>query len=303
MPDAVPPQDASASSELFVNPANPASGPQPSGRVASATGAASPDPAQALHDQLAHDFSDPELFKAALTHASHADQRVDSNERMEFLGDAILGMVVCEHLYHEYPDLLEGEMTKIKSCVVSRRTCAIVAEELQLTDAMRLGKGMAGRSKLPSSIAAAAVESLVAALYLDAGLDAAREFIVTHFDPHIQAAAESTHQSNYKSALQQFAQQYLAELLEHPAYVLVDEKGPDHAKAFAVAVEIAGHRFPLQWANAKKEAEQRAARAALEAIGMAVSDPDQPDEPPALLNGQAAQHIAHQFLESLHKQV
>ncbi|MEM1446653.1 MAG: ribonuclease III [Planctomycetota bacterium] len=258
--------------------------------------------AQSLHEQLAHDFSDHELFKSALTHASHADQRVDSNERMEFLGDAILGMVVCEHLYHAYPDLLEGEMTKIKSCVVSRRTCAVVAEKLQLTDAMRLGKGMAGRSKLPSSIAAAAVESLVAALYLDGGLAAAREFIVKHFDPHIRAASESTHQSNYKSALQQFAQQFLAELPEHPNYVLVDEKGPDHAKAFAVAVEIAGRRFPVQWANAKKEAEQRAARAALEAIGMAVTDPDTCDGHPTLLHGQAAREVAEHFLESLQKQ-
>ncbi|MEM1098755.1 MAG: ribonuclease III, partial [Planctomycetota bacterium] len=250
------------------------------------------DSAQDLHRLLAHDFNDHELFRSALTHASHADQRLDSNERMEFLGDAILGMVICEHLYHAYPDLLEGEMTKIKSCVVSRRTCAKVAEQLQLTDAMRLGKGMAGRAKLPSSIAAAAVESLVAALYLDGGLSAARDFIVRHFDPHIRAAAESSHQSNYKSALQQFAQQFLADLPEHPTYVLVDEKGPDHAKAFAVAVEIAGRRFPVQWANAKKEAEQRAARAALEAIGIAVPNPSCNEATPALLDGPEAQEVA-----------
>ncbi|MEO0515594.1 MAG: ribonuclease III [Planctomycetota bacterium] len=257
--------------------------------------------AQNLHDQLAHDFSDHQLFKAALTHASHADQRVNSNERMEFLGDAILGMVICEHLYNAYPDLLEGEMTKIKSCVVSRRTCARVAETLELTEAMRLGKGMAGRTILPSSIAAAAIESLVAALYLDGGLPAARAFIVKHFDPHVRAAAESTHQSNYKSALQQFAQQFLSELPEHPIYVLVDEKGPDHAKAFAVAVEIAGKRFPQQWANAKKEAEQRAARAALEAIGLAIPDGSGCEAPPTLLNGNAAQRVADEFLQSLEK--
>ncbi len=257
------------------------------------------DPIAHIQSRLAHQFNDPLLLHAALTHASHADQRVDSNERMEFLGDAILGMVVCEHLYTAYPELLEGEMTKIKSCVVSRRTCAIVAEELQLTDALRLGKGMAGRTKLPASIAAAAIESVVAALYLDAGLALARDFIIQHFDPHIRDAAESTHQSNYKSALQQFAQQHLADLSEHPAYILVDEKGPDHAKAFAVAVEIQGRRFPEQWANAKKEAEQRAARAALENIGLAIPHPDLPDAPPTLLAGRDADRIAEKFRNTL----
>jgi ribonuclease-3 len=250
-------------------------------------------------DTLTHDFSDPALLRAALTHASHTAHRVDSNERMEFLGDAILGMVICEHLYDAYPELLEGEMTKIKSSVVSRRTCARVAEELQLVEALRLGKGMAGRQKLPSSIAAAAVESVVAALYLDAGLNAARDFILTYFRPHVRAAAASTHQSNYKSALQQFAQQHLPDLPDAPRYVLVDEKGPDHAKAFAVAVEIADRRFEPQWANAKKEAEQRAARAALLEIGLATPDETHPEAPPTLLQGETAQHIAQSFRNSI----
>ncbi len=222
-------------------------------------------------DRLGHTFDDPTLLREALTHASHAEQRVDSNERMEFLGDAILGMVVCEHLYHRFPGLLEGEMTKIKSSVVSRRTCAAIAERLGLADTLRMGKGMSARVKLPHSVSAAAFESVVAAIYLDAGMDAARAFIIEHVAPFVEEAAISTHQSNYKSALQQFAQKHLT---HHPTYVLVDEQGPDHAKAFAVAVEIAGQRFPACWAHAKKEAEQHAARAALEALGLLVQDDD-----------------------------
>ncbi len=238
---------------------------------------------------LGHEFANPDLLHEALTHASHAEHRVNSNERMEFLGDAILGFVVCEHLHGAFPDLLEGEMTKIKSAVVSRRACAKVTEKLGLTETLRLGKGMTSRAKLPSSVAAAAFESVVAAIYLDAGMDAARGFILDHLSDAIAEAAESTHHSNYKSALQQFAQKHLT---NHPTYVLLDEKGPDHAKAFAVAVEIQGRRFSACWAHAKKEAEQLAAHAALEELGVVIAD----DEGrPHLCTGDQAEQIARRF--------
>lgn len=218
---------------------------------------------------LGYRFRNESLLVEALTHASSADHRLQSNERMEFLGDAILGYVVCEYLYKNYTDLLEGELTKIKSAVVSRRICAQISEDINLSEMLSLGKGMAGRPSLPSSVAAAVLESIIAAIYLDGGIDPAKAFILKHMTQHIEEAAESTHQQNFKSALQQFAQKQLPAT---PSYILLDEKGPDHAKCFEVCVDIGGRRFSSAWANAKKEAEQKAAMLALSELGLAEID-------------------------------
>ena len=218
---------------------------------------------------LDYRFSDAELLREALTHASLADHRLQSNERMEFLGDAVLGLVVCDYLFRNYPDLLEGDMTKIKSAVVSRRACAKVSRRLGLDELVSLGKGMSGRPAVPGSIAAAAVESIIAAIYLDGGMEPARRFILQHMTPMIAEAADSSHHQNYKSVLQQHAQQGAG---EHPIYILLDEKGPDHAKCFEVCVEISGKRYASAWANAKKEAEQRAAFRALVELGVFEAD-------------------------------
>jgi ribonuclease III len=218
---------------------------------------------QKAQDILGHVFGDPSLLEVALTHASSADHRGQSNERMEFLGDAILGMVVSEHIFEHYPDYLEGELTKIKSAVVSRRACAQVSEELDLLSVLSMGKGMSGRAMVPSSVAAAVLESVIAAIYLDGGMDAARAFIVRHMRPLIEEAARSTHQRNFKSLLQQHVQQ---QMTAPPVYVLLDEKGPDHSKCFQVCVEINGRRYDPAWAPSKKEAEQLAALAALRAL-------------------------------------
>ena len=226
------------------------------------------DQAQAL---LGYRFADPELLNEAVTHASLADHRLRSNERLEFLGDAVLGYVVCEHLFTAYPEFLEGDMTKIKSAVVSRRACARLSQRIGLHELLNLGKGMAGRPTLPSSVAAAAVESIIAAIYLDGGIEPARAFILDHFTPLIEEAAESQHHENFKSLLQQHAQKQTA---AHPVYVLLDEKGPDHAKCFEVCVELAGRRFDPAWANAKKQAEQRAAFNALVELGVCTEDDD-----------------------------
>ncbi|MEM8738552.1 MAG: ribonuclease III [Planctomycetota bacterium] len=211
-------------------------------------------------------FKDADLLNEAITHASFADHRLKSNERMEFLGDAILGYVVCEHLYREFPDLLEGDMTKIKSSVVSRRVCAKVTQSLKLEGLLNLGKGMAGRPNLPGSVAAAVLESIIAAIYLDGGMEPARAFILRQLKPYIDEAAASNHQHNFKSALQQLAQKSLP---DNPTYLVLDEKGPDHAKAFEVCIEILGRRFPAAWANSKKQAEQRAALNVLVDLGLA----------------------------------
>ena len=220
---------------------------------------------------LGYTFNDPELLYTALTHSSVADARTESNERMEFLGDAIFGAVVCEQLYRDYEDYLEGELSKIKSAVVSRRACAEISDEIGLTDLLNLGKGIGSRTDLPSSLAAAVYESVVAAIYLDGGHEPMREFILRTIGPVIEGIADSDHQHNFKSALQQYAQKHALEL---PTYQLLDEKGPDHSKAFEVCVEMGGNRLPSAWGGNKKEAEQSAALNALTQLGIAEIDAD-----------------------------
>lgn len=232
---------------------------------------------------LGRPFNDRALLAEALTHASTAETRRTSNERLEFLGDAVLGMLACEHIFRTFPNLLEGDMTKIKSSVVSRRTCAALAGKIGLNDLLLLGKGMQIREGLPSSVSAAVLESVIGALFLDSGIDAVKRFLMPHLEPMIARAAESGHQHNFKSVLQQHAQQHLG---SGPAYIVLDERGPDHAKSFEVAVDIAGRRFTPCWGASKKQAEQQAALAALRELGLAVAADDgeitivAPREPP-----------------------
>lgn len=210
--------------------------------------------------RINYEFADKQLLRAALTHASGAEHRLASNERLEFLGDAILGAVVCELLFHQYPDYLEGDLTKIKSVVVSRVTCAKISEALGMQEFLILGKGMTTHPSVPPSLLADVFESLVAAIYLDGGDDAAREFIEKYIGPEIELAAAGESGGNYKSLLQQLAQR------EHgttPTYQLLDEKGPDHSKCFKIAALVGGSRYQPAWGRNKKEAEQRAARNAL----------------------------------------
>ena len=223
------------------------------------------------YELLNYRFRDADVLREALTHSSCADSRLDSNERMEFLGDAVLGFIVVEHLWRTFPHLLEGELTKIKSVVVSRRSCAEASERLGLTTLLNMGKGMANRHTLPASIAAGVFESLVAAIYLDGGMEAARSFVLEHLGEAIHAAEASTHQHNFKSALQQHAQRHFS---DNATYILLGHLGPDHAKQFQVCVELDGRRFPPAWAHSKKEAEQLAALAALEALQVAHPDGD-----------------------------
>src|SRR6516162_2733889 len=212
---------------------------------------------------LGYQFRQPDLLRAALTHASGANTRLASNERLEFLGDAVLGLVCCEELYRRYPEYQEGEMTKVKSVVVSRRTCARFSRELNLGEFLFLGKGMHGVTTVPASLLADVYESLVAAIYLDGGLDAARTFILRHLTAEIEAVADEAHSGNYKSVLQQVAQR---EYNATPQYVLLDEKGPDHSKCFKIAALIGRHTHAGAWGRNKKEAEQRAAMNALAQI-------------------------------------
>jgi len=217
-------------------------------------------------DLLEYDFTDRAILNRALTHASTAATRHESNERLEFLGDSVLGLVVCEYLHRTFPDLLEGDMTKVKSSVVSRRVCAEEARRLGLDQLLVLGKGMASARELPSSVAAAVWESVIGALYVDGGLEVAEDFILSALRTRIEQAVESGHHHNFKSVLQQVAQQ---DFSSTPVYSVLDEKGPDHAKCFEVSVAISGRSFPPRWGPNKKRAEQDAALAALEELSIA----------------------------------
>ncbi len=181
------------------------------------------------------------------------------------------GMLVCERIFDLYPEYLEGEMTKVKSTVVSRQTCAEIACAMGLDQQLRLGKGMRGQDDLPVSLSAAVLESVLAALYIDGGMEAVRALMEPVLDPIIRRAAASGHQENFKSVLQQFAQQ---QCNDTPSYVVLDEKGPDHAKCFEVSVEIGTRRFPSSWGASKKQAEQMAALNALVELGITTEDED-----------------------------
>ncbi|HEV3122787.1 MAG TPA: ribonuclease III domain-containing protein, partial [Isosphaeraceae bacterium] len=137
-----------------------------------------------------YSFQDPSFLRAALTHASGADHRLSSNERLEFLGDAILGAIVCELLYLKFPGYLEGDLTRVKSAVVSRRTCAKISRKLGFDSFLILGKGMGSPDQTPSSVLADVFESVVGAIYLDGGMEAAKHFIVRHLEPEIDATVD-----------------------------------------------------------------------------------------------------------------
>jgi ribonuclease III len=224
-----------------------------------------PEARQRAEAILGYTFVNPDLLKEALTHASIADRRLESNERMEFLGDAVLDLIICEALYRKFPEYQEGDLTKIKSAVVSRRTCAEVATETGLVDLLVTGKGISAHHALPSSLAAAVYESIVAALYLDGGFGVAKEYILRTMTPKLEVIAADAHQQNFKAVLQQHAQKVLAAT---PVYELLDEKGPDHSKCFEVCVTIDGRRFSSAWGPNKKTAEQKAALLALEDLGV-----------------------------------
>jgi ribonuclease-3 len=211
-------------------------------------------------DVVGYRFSDLTLLQEALTHASGADHRLVSNERLEFLGDAILGAIVCELLYRRFPDYLEGDLTKIKSAVVSRHTCAKISAALGIDQFLVIGKGMGSRAATPPSVLADVFESLIGAIYLDGGIAAAQQFIVRHLGPEIDSVVEGDGASNYKSKLQRVAQHDYGAT---PTYLLLDENGPPHFRSFKIAARIGEQCYAPAWARTKKEAEQRAAENAL----------------------------------------
>jgi ribonuclease-3 len=209
---------------------------------------------------LGYQFKNRDLLRNCLTHASGANHRLASNERLEFLGDSVLGLVVCEILYQRFPEETEGELTRIKSIVVSRATCAKVSEMLKLPSFLLMGKGLSSVDAVPASVTAAVFESLLAGVYLDGGFEAARSLVTRVIEPEIELAAGLEHGRNFKSLLQHYAQKVYGAT---PGYQLLDVKGPDHSKCFKVAAQVGTFSYPPAWGPNKKAAEQRAAQNAV----------------------------------------
>ncbi|MFN2589918.1 MAG: ribonuclease III [Actinomycetota bacterium] len=214
-----------------------------------------------LEKALGVRFRDPRAREAALTHRSYAFEQdsQETNERLEFLGDAVLGLVITDLAYRHFPDLSEGELAKLRAAVVNMGVLAEVAGELGLGDEILLGKGeqlSGGRQK--ASILADAMEAVLGAVYLDHGLEPAADLIRRLFWPRMEAYARGEGDRDYKTSLQELAAQDFGRI---PEYRVV-ERGPDHQKEFTATVFLAGREFGTGVGRSKKEAEQQAAREA-----------------------------------------
>ena len=240
------------------------------------------DTVRQIQQILDHQFQDPQILDEAFLHSSAASNRLRSNERMEFLGDSVLSLVICNTLFNRFPDYLEGDLTKVKSRLVSRKSCAEIANQLQLPGFMKVGKGMERTRAMSGSVAAASLESVIAAIYLDGGMAVAEQFIVRVFDAMITQADAEQHQENFKSLLQQHCQRRHSLT---PYYELLDEKGPDHNKCFQVAVVIQHQRYPGAWGVTKKDAEQLAAKEALIELGLITQTQEAENDQPETLPG------------------
>lgn len=224
--------------------------------------------ARELDDAFGVRFEDPSIRAAALTHRSYAfEQELGvNNERLEFLGDAVLGLVVTDMAYNDFPDMPEGELAKLRAAIVNMSALADVARDLGLGDFILLGKGeemSGGRDK--ASILADALEAILGAVYLDRGLGVARAFIERLFRPRMVAYVRGEGERDYKTILQELAS---ADLHALPEYKISDE-GPDHEKEFTATVFLAGKAWGSGMGRSKKEAEQQAAHEAY----LKLSDP------------------------------
>ncbi|MCL6538248.1 MAG: ribonuclease III [Acidothermus sp.] len=204
---------------------------------------------------------DPTLLERAITHRSYAYEHggLPTNERLEFLGDAVLGVIITETLYRRFPDLPEGQLAKFRSAVVNMRALADVARSLRLGEFLRLGRGeesTGGRNK--SSILADALEALIGAVYVEHGLEQTAIFVHRLFDPLIERAAALGAGLDWKTSLQELTS---AQALGVPFYD-ISESGPDHEKTFTAEVRVAGTVYGSGCGRSKKEAEQRAAQEA-----------------------------------------
>ncbi len=234
----------------------------------------------AMEKAIGHVFANPQLLITALTHPSMIDMTKVSYERLEFLGDAVLGLLIAEHLYHLFPDADEGELTRVKSSVVSRAALAHLGKRLHIVDHLLMAKGMLQQGPIPRSVASNATEALIGALYVDAGIDKAREFVVVQLGDLIRRSSIKRAATNHKSLLQLHTQQLG---LGTPTYELMTTAGPDHERTFEVRTVLNGRSFPPAFGANKKKAEQRAAKNALRELKAELppdSDDDEDDATP-----------------------
>lgn len=211
------------------------------------------------HPELPHSFRDPALLELALTHASAASGSERDNERLEFLGDAALDLVVADELFACRPRLSEGEMTERKAWVVSRATLAEAARDLGLQHLARFGGGLSPET-LSRSVLANLYEAVLGAVYLDAGLDAAREFVMASLAEQLGRSTGKERRQAPKQTLQELCQRRWG---QPPEYELLEKRGRAHAQAFRIAARAGGHTFPDAWGRTRKEAESWAAHEAL----------------------------------------
>lgn len=214
---------------------------------------------------LGYRFKDESILIQALTHASSNSNGAPDNERMEFLGDAVVGIVVCDHLFRAYPQYHEGQLTRMKSAIVSRSALGRVAYDMGMSDYIIVGPGMAKRRSLPNSLYANVFEALIAAVFIDGGMDEAARVVVTLLEGEIEAAEADRRYKNYKSELQHYSQR---QWQVTPTYRVKREEGPDHLKFFEVVAVINDIEYASGWGRSKKEAEQRAAEETLKALSV-----------------------------------
>ncbi len=219
-----------------------------------------------LQKRIGYTFRDISLLHTALTHSSYANElhKGECNERLEFLGDAVLSIVVSEYIFNHYRNKAEGDLTKLRASLVCESTLAVFARQIGLGGCLKLGRGekKSGGADRPS-ILADAFEALIAAIFLDGGMEEARRFVLSCAESEI-LRPRVRRTKDYKTTLQEIVQQNEGERLE---YVLVGESGPDHNKHFVVEVHLNSNVVGKGGGRSKKDAEQQAARAALELMG------------------------------------
>ncbi|MGC8500772.1 MAG: ribonuclease III [Leptospirillia bacterium] len=238
-----------------------------------------------LEERLGYRFASLERLEEATIHKSFTNETKKGggrrdNERLEFLGDTILGLVVAENLMRLWPDSPEGVLSKIKGRIVSEPSLAQVARNLSLGTYLLIGRGeemTQGREK--NSILSDALEAVIAAIYQDGGLEAARQFILREFRELFESASRGESAADYKTLLQEYCQRELDTL---PQYVIVGQSGPDHQKVFDVAVRIRDRVWGEGQGHSKKEAEQKSAKSALERIAQTTTDLPPPHSSPGL---------------------
>lgn len=222
---------------------------------------------ETLENKLGISFLNKTLLNQSLTHSSYGHEKsLPDNERLEFLGDAVLKLAITEYLYNKFPQHAEGELTKIRAAVISDETLAKIGREYNIGDYILLSANekKSGGQKRKSNLANA-MEALVGAVYLDAGIGRARDLIIEFLRAEIETVSRAGYMRDYKSALQEYAQQHKWDL---PHYRVIKESGPKHRRVFWMEVKIKGRRYGVGRGANKKEAEQKAATMALKRLKM-----------------------------------